>query len=41
MSLFSLIVHLGLTLIEDGAAINNEDRKESYIRKNCKIYPIL
>ena len=26
---------------EDGATINNENRKESYIRKNDKIYSIL
>ena len=28
MSLFSLIVYLGLTLTEEGATNNNEDRKE-------------
>ena len=33
MSLFSLIVFLGLTLAENGATINNEDRKESETRK--------
>ena len=41
LSLFSLIVYLGLTLAEDGATINNEDRKESDTRKNAKIYLIL
>ena len=41
MSLFSLIVYLGLTLAEDGATINNEDRKESETRKNANIYLIL
>ena len=38
MSLFSLIVYLGLTLAEDGATINNEDRKESDTRKNLPYF---
>ena len=38
MSLFFLIVCLiGLTLTKDGTTINNEDRKESQMRKNAKI----
>ena len=32
MSLFSLIVYLDLTTKENGATINNEDRKENNFR---------
>ena len=39
--MFSFFFYLGLTLKKDGATINNEDRKESKIRKNAKIYQIL
>ena len=41
MSLFSLIVYLDLTTKENGATINNENRKEnnSLDKKNCENLP--